>query len=154
VRQALLSEHITDCDVQLLSGEGREAAAQDPAEDDDFSHMNYRQAATMMQETKNTLLQWLRDALGGAVAAGRTRPAEGPHEDAGDDPADLRRQANLSLARIFLKQGRVYAKVDNHALALVREWSWPRASVRKVPSISTFLFFCFLVRIRTRPRSP
>ena len=42
LRQALFSKRITDCDGQLLSGEGHKAGAQNSVEDDNFLHVNYR----------------------------------------------------------------------------------------------------------------
>ena len=65
------------------------------------------------------LLQWIWDAPGGEVAAGLERPTEVPHKDTGKDPTDLLHTANLSLVLIFSKQDCVYAKLDNHTLALV-----------------------------------
>eukprot|EP00580_Thalassiosira_gravida_P014014 CAMPEP_0201683380 /NCGR_PEP_ID=MMETSP0494-20130426/52097_1 /ASSEMBLY_ACC=CAM_ASM_000839 /TAXON_ID=420259 /ORGANISM="Thalassiosira gravida, Strain GMp14c1" /LENGTH=1049 /DNA_ID=CAMNT_0048167155 /DNA_START=374 /DNA_END=3521 /DNA_ORIENTATION=+ len=105
VNSALLSERITDCHVQTLStktvGE----------EDEDFATFNYRQAATMVSETKKLIRETIKEKTSAAKAKEEAR-------DYLDDYNVLLNEANIALARLLSKQGSVYAKVDNHTMAL------------------------------------
>ena len=111
--QALLSEAIADCHVQKFSHSN---LAEDEAMDEvDFAHLNYRQAATTVMETKALLRSELDEQRSGCAGGNNVKEGEG------DAWSDLWNEATLSLAKILMKQGCVSAKFDNHRLALVRQ---------------------------------
>lgn len=106
--QALLSERITDCNVQDffekndVYDEGTE----------DFLSLNYRQAATMVQGTKKLILKQLEELKNG--------DEKKMDNDVVNDLNELVNEADLCLARMLSKQGAINAKVDNYVNALVR----------------------------------
>ena len=129
LRQALLTERITDCHLQnfLRTCSG----GRDVTNEFDVAHFNYSQAVAMISEAKTLVVAELKE-----LRSGRTGDNGGPREDRGgassskedieaevQDLNNLRNEATLSLARILMKQGWVTANFDKHWIALVRCWN-------------------------------
>ena len=123
-----MSERITDCHVEKFFRLGRF----DQETTDDFSHVNYRQAATMLADTKKVLLQQIHFHFDGVkkqevehlkpgllYARECVDSLEEEKNAEVNDLEDLVKEATLSMARIYSKQGCVYAKLGNHYTALV-----------------------------------
>ena len=111
----------TDCHVQIFFSSDNKDGPE--SEVRSLSQANYRQAATMVRETKKILLQQI-EALGRPKQTGGIGRLQECLDEV-DCPTDLLRQTNLALARILSKQGCVYARVKEHTMALVRRLILP-----------------------------
>lgn len=103
--------------MQRLSHTG--AGTHNATDESDFSHVNYRQAVTVVSEAKEQLMVDITERSGGLTGASSMEVTK--TEVAALN--NLLNEATLSLARILTKQGCVSAKFDNHYLALVRCWN-------------------------------
>ena len=115
----MLSERITDCQVQKFFHGSYEIDATD-----DYSHINYGQASVTMSDVRQTLTEQIR--LHHKFAKDYEAPEdssinsfEEEMESELKEMEELLQEATVSLARIYMKQGCVYAKLANHETALV-----------------------------------
>lgn len=92
----------------------REGFQREDRDSDDFSHVNYRQTAVILSQSKKDLQRlidkYTEDNMGDETEDSYIR-----------DFKDLVTEATLSIARVYSKQGCVYAKLDSHLMALVRQ---------------------------------
>ncbi|KAL7554214.1 hypothetical protein ACHAWF_017626 [Thalassiosira exigua] len=118
INSALLSERITDCNVEQFF---RRASRHQDDATDDFSHVNYHQAASRLAETKLAVSEQieLRHKIVSNVSDQCSiNSFEEEKDPEVNDLRGLTMEAILSLARIYTKQGCVFAKLDQHRRAL------------------------------------
>ena len=121
--QALLSERITDCHVQKFFSNSYDQDATD-----DYSHINYNQAATQVSQAKSVLKEEIeiqtmigkKNSEPSDNNAGTTASSfnEEKNEEI-NNLKDLFLAATQAMARILSKKGAVYARLDSHHMALV-----------------------------------
>lgn len=101
---------------------------------DDYSHVNYRSAATLLAETKKALKEQVeiyvkerqdKKQQPSSMYSNSGNDSGGDEDEEEEDSdvndlKDLITEATLSLARIYSKQGAVYTKLNSHLMALVR----------------------------------
>ena len=107
----MLSERITDCHVEKFFREGFQSEDRDS---DDYSHVNYRQTAVMLSQSSKDL----RDLIDKYTEENMGNDTEDSYIR---DFKELVTEATFSLARVYSKQGCVYAKLNSHLMALVSQ---------------------------------